>query len=129
MKLNHNCVRDILIICEDHPTFNEYLAYNHLYLNNFCDKLPSYSNQEIVYTLILLEEAGLIIAKPFRFDGGISDICVTRLTYAGHEFIDTIRSDNVWEKVNKTISSVSSISLPILQQIGSQILLSLLSAQ
>lgn len=129
MKLNHDCVRDVLIICEDYDTFDSNLRYNHLYLKHFCNELPQYTKEEIAYTLILLEEAGLIIARPLRYDGGVSDIVVTRLTYEGHEFIDTIRSDTVWDKINKTISTVSSVSLPILQQVGSQILISLLSAQ
>lgn len=127
MKLNHNCVRDILIFCEDSPSFDENLEYVHLYLSDFCQNLPQYSKEEIAYTLIILDEAGLILSNPLRYDGGIADITYTRLTYQGHEFIDTIRSEKVWNKIKKTISAVGSVSLPVLQEIGSQILLSVLS--
>lgn len=128
MKLNPDCIRDILIFCEDYLTLDSNLQLQIAELEDICEALPDYPREEIAYTIKKLDEAGYINAI-IQFASGriIYRLTVVELTYEGHEFIDTIRPENVWDKVSKVISNVSSISLPVLQQIGSQALLSFLS--
>ena len=123
MKLKYDCVRDILIYCESSIRFGENLSWQPLPLGKFCDALPEYSRDDIAYTLLLLEEAGYIEARISEADGGIYGILVYRLTYSGHEFIDVIKSDTVWKKIQSAISSIGSVSLPILQDLGSHYLI------
>lgn len=73
-------------------------------------ELVSYSykedGEEIIYHLKLLDQAGFI-----RGSGDKDGYSVMRLTWEGHDFLDAIRSDTVWnrtkEKVSKTVGSAS----------------------
>lgn len=127
MKLKHDCVRDILIHCEEFLSFGDNLSWNPLSLEDFSNALTKYSLEDIAYTLYLLDEAGFIDAQITNYDGGIYTIFVYRLTYIGHEFIDTIKSDNVWKKVQAAVASIGSASLPIIQTLGSQFALDFLN--
>lgn len=127
MKLDSSCVRDVLILCEDTPFLSEDLIWESVTLKYFVKHLPQYSKSQIAYTLIQLNDAEYINATIFEYDDGVSDIVVNRLTYAGHELIDTIRPEKVWQKISKSISEISNISLPILQEIGSHFLIEFLT--
>lgn len=129
MKLNPDCIRDILIFCEDHLSLDSNLKLQIAGLKDVCEALPDYPREEIAYTIKKLNEAGYVNAIINFSNNEIYMLKIIELTYEGHEFIDTIRSKNVWDKVSNVISDISSISLPVLQQIGSQVLLSLLSSQ
>lgn len=123
MKLDLKCVRDILMLCEDFDFLSYDLEWVPLSLHYFLQKLPCYKKNQIAYTLIQLDEAGYINAQSVCYDDGIGDIFVERLTYAGHELIDTIRPKSVWDKMSKTISELSEISLPVLQELASHFLI------
>ena len=119
MKLQHDCVRDILIKCEEYLFLTDELSWSPLSLRDLCSLLTQYSRGDIAYTLYLLEEAGFIEAHIVEVDSGICEIIVYRLTYTGHEFIGSIKSDNVWKKIQTALTSVGSASLPIIQSLGS----------
>lgn len=118
MKLDHNCIRAILLYSEEHIGLDENLGWQPLDLKDYCDALPKYSRQEIAYTLYLLDEAGYVDTHIIDADGGICDINVYRLTYSGHEFIDTIRSNKIWSKIVSAVSTIGSVSLPVIQELG-----------
>lgn len=129
MKLNPSCIRSLLIHCEDSLTLDEHLTWQPLHLPDFCSSFPIYSRQEIAYTLYLLDEAGYIETHVIEADNGIMDIYVFRLTYLGHEFIDSIRSNTVWKKIQSALNVVSSASLPVIQELGSHFILDILNHQ
>lgn len=129
MKLKHECVRDILIYCEDTLEFGNNLSWKPLYLEDVSKAFTKYSIEDIAYTLLLLEEACFIEASITKYDGGIYDISIYRLTYLGHEFIDTIRPESVWKKILPMLSSLGSTSLPVIQNIASQIVINYLKGQ
>lgn len=118
MQLKHECVRDILIFCEKTLSFDENLSWKPLYLDDFCSALPKYSKEDIAYTLYLLDEAKYLDTYIINASGGICDIGVYRLTYTGHEFVDTIKSNTIWKKIQKALSSINSASLPVIQSLG-----------
>lgn len=121
MKLKHDCVRDILIYCEDNLIFGENLSWLPISLETFCRELPKHSREDISYTLYLLTEANYLESQITESDSGIYGILVYRITYIGHEFIDTIRPDTVWKKIQKSITTLGSASLPVIQSLGTQI--------
>lgn len=129
MELKHDCVRDVLIYCEKKISFGNNLCWIPHTLGMICNALPNYTREDVAYTLIQLEEAGFIEAHIMEADQGIYAINVYRLTYSGHEFIDVLKSDTVWEKLKSTIASIGSVSLPILQELGSHYLLAYLTGQ
>lgn len=63
---------------------------------------PSEREAEISYHMVLLIEAGLVLGKTVGgLNQPITDFQVQRLTWEGHEFLDSIRSDSVWVKTKK----------------------------
>lgn len=57
----------------------------------------------ISYHMELLIEAGLVEGKMSQeLGGGPINFTATRLTWTGHEFLDAIRSDTVWNKTKET---------------------------
>ena len=47
------------------------------------------------------------------------------LTYQGHQFLDEIRSDNVWNKTKETAKSIGSFSVNTLSTIATGVITSL----
>lgn len=68
----------------------------------------------------LLLDAGLIEATDMIYTGnGVDDFLITRMTFAGYDYLDSIRSDSVWNEVKKKIASVGdSVSLEIVKELG-----------
>ena len=55
----------------------------------------------VAYHFQILSDAGLIDAKTQRGMMGLEGVAI-RLTWQGHEFLDSIRADKVWDKVKKS---------------------------
>lgn len=119
MKMNSDCVREVLLTCEEVP------LYSHPPLETFFTqkRLEKYSSDEIAYSMKKLVEAGFVDFKTIRvwggpdFDGTFLDI-----TWHGHQFLDAIRSDTVWTKTKEKISStVGSTSLQVMGTLASTI--------
>lgn len=127
MELNIDCVRDILMVCEDTPFLSEDLEWEPFVLNYFVDKLPKYPKVQIAYTICLLGDAGYLLISKQSADNRLNNLLVSRLTYNGHELLGSIKPEKVWNKVLKAIDGISDVSLPILQAIASEICLKLLS--
>lgn len=65
--------------------------------------LEGFTSGEIQYHCELMAEAGLILAPDDlqTLDG--SGLYVVRLTWAGHDFLDAARDQEVWNKVTKQV--------------------------
>ena len=94
MKRNWEIIREILIKLEQMQPERGSLC-----LSDF----PEGQAYEYSYHVELLMEAGLIhgeMSKELCAD--TSDFFAVRLTWQGHEFLDSIRSDSVWNKTKIT---------------------------
>lgn len=118
MKINLDCIREVLLKCESECSLNEQLEWNDLNLSDFADL--GYSKQELAYTIVLLEEADYIEATINYYDNAIGYISVCRLTYSGHEFLDSIRPESIWKKIKKRVTGIGNVSLPVIQTLGSE---------
>lgn len=127
MTLDHNCVRDILLFCEKSLRLDEHLHWVCLSLNDFSPLYAKYPREQIAYTLVLLDEAGYVECSFLNGDNHISELLVIRLTYDGHEFIESVRPDSIWKKITSFVTTAGAASLPVIQNLGSQFLLDSLS--
>jgi hypothetical protein len=64
-------------------------------------EIPGHPKAELYYNAQLAHEAGLIDA---RFLPGSDAFHVLRLTYAGHEFLDSARNDTLWIKAKELVT-------------------------
>lgn len=119
MELNHECVRDLLLAIEKHTTLENYLDHDEILS---LPELNIYNGDTVIYTSQKLNEAGFINGSfDFYYDGK-THISISSLTYDGHNFLDAIRDKSVWMKTKDKASKLSSVSLPILFEIGTSIL-------
>lgn len=121
MKLDINCVRDVLLYLEENSTYE-----NTIQLNDLHQTLSDYDDDIITYAVDKLAEANYINAKRAAFLDGSVEFLIFSISYEGHKFLDNVRDDNVWETTKKKINKVSSVSLDILSQVASSVITSLL---
>ena len=122
MKLNYDCVRDVLLYLEKNLNFKNDV----LFKKSFSTPDLKYSHEDIIYTVLKLTEADFLFTsrrKP-RYDALLPyppDVKVFDITYAGHEFLNTIRDNKIWNNVKKSLSTLTSYSFKILIDIASNI--------
>jgi len=66
---------------------------------------------------MLLHEAGLIVGQDLSADEGLEWL-PKRLTYRGHEFLDTVRDGEVWELTKTGAEKVGGASLTLIFELG-----------
>ena len=123
MELNKDCVRDILLKCEELLQMNDDGTMNTLQSSNLHEVLPNYDLSVIKYSVLKMKEAELINAKIISYDDPmIGEFLIIDITYFGHEFIEQIKDDNNWKKVKDVAKKVGSSSIDILLQIATGVL-------
>lgn len=111
MKRDEDLLRDILLLIERHP-FDD--GYD--WMNIWTDirehkdkKIRTHTNKEVSYHIMLLHEAGLIKALEISKNVWMP----IRLTWDGHEFLETARDTKRWKQVKSTMKSVGGFTLEI----------------
>ncbi len=116
MKLDMDLVREILLYVEEKAD----RPISHLEDITF----TRWSGDEIAYHVMLLEEAGYIIAHidtvPDCEDPVILHVnyTVTRLTLAGHEFLDAARTPQHWAAIKGNAQKLGVNSLKAVGRIA-----------
>lgn len=120
MKLNADYVRDILLYIEknlDYEDSQSKTPSKHKEISDgklVCDKcFDSYDKQELTYALELLIKEGFIdlAVKPNIHNGNINIARIIGLTWQGHELLDNIRDNTVWNAVKKKASKFGGLSI------------------
>lgn len=117
MKRNWDTIRTILMAIEALPTED-----SEFYSNSLVEADP----EATAYHMRLLLEAKLII-------GGCCDaigppFChASRLTWAGHEFLDAIKNESVWQKLKASARSKGiELSFTVIKDLAQALIASLL---
>ena len=124
MKLNPDCIRDLLIDIEDTTTINTAWKYDS---HNPSKRLLNYSQFEIAYHARYCYEANLI--KDFSIGGNSESVFASDLTPKGHDFLSNIRENKIWNGVKIIAGKVGSSSLDALIQISTNVITELIKAQ
>lgn len=103
MKINSSCARQILIECENIP-YNRYLL-----VDDLCNKLMEYSNDDILNVLNFLSDNGYIQIElnDYRTKHLVDlNNKIIGLDIKGIEGLDYIKNDKIWEiMINNTLDS------------------------
>ena len=122
MTRNWEIIREILLRLESTNTPNAYVNANSF------DGLPE---QEVAYNMRLLSEAGYIEAKitsSSSGDGKINVALANRLTNVGHDLLDTMRNESVWNKVKEKFTSNGiDMTFDLVVSVGKKIIEAMLS--
>lgn len=131
MKLNPDCIRDILLTVElETDLKSHFLFYNESH--PCCDKhndyelLKKYSIDEVLYHLKQCELSNLLFNVKWYKDDSCS---VSFLSPTGHEFLANVRADSIWNDVKSVASKIGSISLDVLVKISTGILNQIINKQ
>jgi len=84
-------------------------------------KIEGRPREEVAYHLKLLGQAGYIDAEP---TGGIAAFRwgVRSMTWEGHDFLDAIRNDTIWNRVKATVTEKGGgASVEVMKAIAIQI--------
>lgn len=116
MKLDANCVRSVLLELEEMPLGN-YLPED---LNG---SIEQYGTETVEYTVLKLNEAGYIRAGITQTLSGDYEIFgIFDITFKGHEFLNSIRSPSVWERLKNSAMDGSTACLKVVGEIAVEIL-------
>lgn len=74
-----------------------------------------YSPEQIAYHLNLITEAGLLVHHGRMSDGSI---VFERLSVAGHDFVDAVRSSEVWAKTKKGAEAAGGFTVDLLKDLA-----------
>lgn len=123
MKINYDCVRALLLCLENELQFDDELRCPDLKFDKVCEIISNYSPQDIAYSSLMLSEADyinvLIVSGNNKFNRAI----YTGITFEGHQYLDSIRSDKVWNKIKKKLSTEGvSLTLQIVKNVATSII-------
>ena len=126
MKLNPDCIRDVLLYLEE----NLYVdlnkkSFNTIELKDLRIELTlreKYDEEEIWYSVYNLAKIGYI-------EGKISDsgdmkmmFCQIRnITWEGHQFLNTVRPQNIWDATLQGASKLGIMSMSALSTIAMEV--------
>lgn len=108
MKLDQDLVREILLAVEG--SREDPLGWTEL-------NLEGREPLDVSYHVMLLHEAGFIVGQDLSSDDGLEWL-PKRLTYQGHEFLDTVRDEEIWRRTKAGAEKVGGVGLGLLLEIG-----------
>lgn len=122
MKLNADCIRDVLLELEKSLTYRTndegQIEKNVVSLHELDGILIRYPKEEIFYTLTNLEQAGYIRMTVQWSGTGLYLCLVNCITFSGHEFLEKIRNDHAWSKIKAGADAVRNYSLDAISAIA-----------
>lgn len=117
MKLNNDCIRDILIAVEQ-------MDYNSCYtIDRLQERLPKYTYDELQYHCYQLYNSGFIEAMTVNVIKCLTPQIskITGLTFDGHEFLADIRSESIWTETKRIAGRNGTESVHAVQEIASNL--------
>lgn len=96
MQRDMELIRKILFVIEE-KYVDTWLSSNEI-------EIDGYDMKAIAYHCAILHDAGLVSDYNGHYgDDELQSFGVGRLTWAGHELLDKIKSDTVWNRTKDTI--------------------------
>lgn len=124
MKLNTDCIRDVLIYLEDNLVMNQYNNIQEISINKIATDLSNnYNEKDIIYTLLqLISEQFIIghirpIGKNSKISGYVKDI-----SWAGHDLLNSIRPQPVWNAIKQNASNLGIKSIKGLASLAGNVI-------
>lgn len=128
MRLNKDCIRDLLLLIEnkcvyyEHPKFGT-LLYT-MSFNQVCkfEEMSTYNEDDIRYTIAKMFEGHYIEGhiSPANSYLNFNTVNIEGLTLIGHDLLDNIRPETVWQETKSIMGKVGDFSLKIMSQVAGE---------
>ena len=113
MKRDMDLIRTLLLKVEEMPIpAGEVWGID--WSDEFFD-ISGYDRDTAIKHFALLMEAGFIAAPSSQ---GMTQFILTGLSWQGHEFIDSIRSPEVWSKTKAGMKTIGGFGLDLMVQVA-----------
>lgn len=122
MKLNPDCIRDILLYVESETDLDTFVE---MAPESIPSGLSIYSFSELAYHVKQAELSGLLKVLSWYLDGSF---LIEYLLPPGHQFLSDIREDTNWNKTKEIAKSVGSNSLDVMKDIASGVIATLIQS-
>ena len=114
MKRDPQLIRQILLKCEEHE-------------HGFAPKdlgIEDFTEEQIGYHVYLLGDAGFmdVIDMTSVRSNQSPEARPRSLTHAGHEFLDAIRDDEVWNNTKSIIAKTGGWTLGVIASVATEII-------
>lgn len=119
MRLDHDCVRGVLLAIESELSPYDRVIYQRL---SKSEHLQGLSGEHARYAFRVLWKAGYIDGV----SGYDDEVSIHGLTWEGHQLLDNLRDETVWSKVKAKTSFLSSVSVDILAATASGVITDLM---
>lgn len=110
MKLNPDCIRAILLTVEENSTISRGILIDSYNFTKY-ENLKDFDYEEISYHIRQCDLEGLF-TKLSTYHR--QHYCIADLSPKGHEFIQNVRDDTIWNSVKNKAKNIGTLSLPIL---------------
>lgn len=135
MKMNPDCIRDILLYLEEHLSYvneedkstkiNE-VSWNQIINDNIISS--NYETKDIKYSIQKLAEVDYIrVSVSTSGNKGWFTCDISDITWKGHQFLNDIRPKTVWEATKKGASKLGLMSIQALTSISGMIIQGIIS--
>lgn len=114
MKLDPDCIRNILFAVEENTGFSSLMGVDESNFNRY-EQLKNYEFEKVAYHIMQCGHCGYFTDMKQTLDGSFM---IVDLSPKGHEFLANIRNDNNWKKIKDTAQKIGSFSLGILADIA-----------
>ena len=119
MRLNPECVRVVLLICEQNLNNHNIVRFG-LEFDTFNNL---FNGNELQYTAKKLIEGKLLKGRSI----GNVQTEISEITWEGHKLLDNIRNDFVWKSVINKIQKLESVSISVLSSIAQKTVLDIIN--
>lgn len=127
MKLNQDCVRDIMLELEE--KLDLYTQLSKKDLLEFAS-YKKYGEEQFFYAILKLIEAEYLNSKiKGGADNPVFSLNISSISWDGHKFLDSVRDNEVWKQTKSIISKFSSVSITTIENIASNVITQLISKQ
>ena len=122
MKLNHDCIRNLLLFLEVNLKTKSNGNPKGIKLRNITgeDHLAKFTENDIYYSAGKLVEINYI--KLVNNSVAPRRMIINEITWDGHDYIDSIRDSKVWSEVKNKTKGLSDVAIDIVKGIAVEII-------
>lgn len=118
MKLNPDCIRDVLLYLEENLKISE-REFLPITLVTLEEELTQYPKEDVFYSVYNLRQIGFIEGTFKDTITGKMQYCnIENITYAGHQFLATVKSETIWRKTKSVVSKVGVHTLGFIEGVA-----------
>lgn len=122
MQINEECIRDTLkylaealdVVVMD----NEFYRYDIISAPDISTNLPEYTMKDILYSLKILNENNFITGYNLNANDeaqDYNDVVIYDVTYRGHQFLESIKPEDIWNKTKSVIAKIGIHTLNFIE--------------